>query len=157
MNDLTFGIVVFTPDVENSVTNLLEIEYPEDKVKFHIVSKTDKAEAKMIALDKLKHKFNHSTLTMNILEQERHQLETQAFGLVAKSNYFVMLENDQKIDPLFLRKIANSETKSPIYKDKSCTAISSQLAKKNYLEYADFKVMQDFLEKETPVCYLNEE
>ena len=111
----------------------------------------------MIALDKLKHKFNHSTLTMNILEQERHQLETQAFGLVAKSNYFVMLENDQKIDPLFLRKIANSETKSPIYKDKSCTAISSHLAKKNYLEYADFKIMQDFLEKETSVCYLNEE
>lgn len=156
MTEPTFGVVVFTPDVEASVNNLLEIEYPADKVKFHIVSKSDNPEAKMIAIDQLKHKFRHSLLTMNLVELELHQVETQAFGQVVGAKYFVMLEGDQKIDPLFLRKVADSENESTMYKDSSCTAVDSKVAANKYLDYADFKIMQESLEKEISVCYLNE-
>lgn len=157
MTDPTFGVVAFVTDVESTVDNLLGLDYPANKVKFHIVSTSKDPEKKMIALDQLKHKFNHSTLTMNLVEQELYQMETAAFAQVKGAKYFVMLDEGQRIDPLFLRKVADKQDDADLYVDKDIVAVSSNLAVKNYLEYADFKIMQNALEEEATVNYLNEE
>ena len=153
----TFGVVAFVEDVESLVEKLLSINYNTSKVKVHIVSTKEKPEQKMIALDQLKRKFNHSTLTMNLLEKKLFQTETQAFGLVRNVKYFVMIEDESELDSDFLQKVSDKESEAEIYSDGSSIAIRSDLASKNYLDYGDFGVMLDSLmEKKDSVCYLNE-
>ena len=153
----TFGIVAFVEDVESVVEKLLSVNYSANKVKIHIVSTQEKPEQKMIALDQLKHKFNHSTLTMNLLEKELVLTESHAFGLVKQAKYFVMIEDGSELDPDFLQKVSDNESETQIYSDRSTTAINSRLASKNYLDYADFSVMLDSLmQNKDSVCYLNE-
>jgi hypothetical protein len=153
----TFGVVAFVEDVESAVEKLLSVNYSTSKVKIHIVSTPEKPERKMIALDQLKHKFNHSTLTMNLLEKELIQTESHAFGLVKEAKYFVMIEDGDELDPDFLQKVSDNESEIGIYSDRTTVAISSRLASKNYLDYADFGFMLDsFMENKDSVCYLNE-
>ena len=154
----TFGIVAFVEDVESAVEKLLTIDYDSSKVKIHIVSTKGTPEDKMIALDQLKRKFQHSTLTMNLLDKELYQVETQAFALVKKAKYFVMIEDGCELNPDFLQKVSDNESEIEIYSDENTVAIRSSLASMNYLEYADFNVMlNSLMENQEKVCYLNEE
>lgn len=157
--DCSFGIVFFADSVEGvdlAVDTLLEIEYEPSKVKIHLVSDSSDPEQKMIALDRLKHKFKASRLTMALVEQEVFQLETQAFNALSDTDWFILLKDSAKISPDFLsevnRKHLEKVEKKTVYRDEetNARAILAAHAKSEYLQWADFDLMVDDIETSSP-------
>tara|TARA_A100001201_G_C3989815_1_gene171240 strand:- start:34 stop:579 length:546 start_codon:yes stop_codon:yes gene_type:complete len=150
---LLFGIVLYDTkekksQIEKAIENLLEIDYPETRLKIVINSYLSKNK-------KLDHYVNHANLLLNKFKHTRlllnHQLELtsdvdyNAFIICRNANYLIKMRHDQTIKPDFLRSINRVYQKNLVVKHNDVVAIPRSLVSKNYLDFNDYDKMSQYL------------
>lgn len=154
-------------DFNAIVESILNIDYDPKKLIIHIVTNKNNALNKISKLDKIKEKFPSSAVTFSF-ETDKRMLETEAFLPLREQDYLANLNGNHLNSDVFnkIDNFINEKMQQFAYYefgegDPKSSVIFTRVVKGTYLDFCDYKLMEEYLKKETKskslFCNLNEE
>ncbi len=135
-------------DLENVVNQIINLDYPKNKIKVIIYSHFNKAGARIPGLLSKMRSKKINCWSVFIVNDDTPQNETSVFKKLVEATFLAKLSSSTKIDLQKtvdkINQICNDELKQVlVFKNEDAVFINKTYVSRSYLEYLDYSKMQE--------------
>lgn len=150
---LLYGLVIYDidqeSDIEKAIESVLEIDYPEDKIKIIVSSYMHRDNPRYVNFANIiLKKFRHCKLLLNNPTVSREEIDFNSFSLCKHANYLVKMNHNQKIPSDFFNKVNEVAGENVVVCYNNITALPYKSVSRTYLKFKDFDNMTNELIRE---------
>ena len=167
VNKLLYALVIYDTknndvDLDKATKNILDLNYPADKLKIIInsISRKDKDHNRYVNMTNiLLNKFHHTRLVFNNEDCKTNEIDFNGFSKCYGANYLVKMNIDQIIDSEYFNKVNDIVEKldGSILTIENITAIPYSVVSKNYLAFNDYETMESMVIEQSKLNNLFQE
>ena len=135
-------------DLENIINQILNLEYPKNRIKVVIYSRFGKAGARIPKILTKLRSNGVDCYSVFIVQENVFENETSVFTKLSKATFLTKLSSKAEFDLQKsvdqINKISNDELRQVlVFKNRDAVFINKTYVSKSYLEHLDYSKMQD--------------